>query len=289
MKIRSLKPEFWDDEEVANLTPMARLTLIGLICHADDEGRLRARATFVRSELFPYDDEITDRDVDAYLGELHEAGKVVLYGNAKQRYACIPNFVKHQYIRRPQESALPAPCDEYPIIRGGVQEPLPDAVRTVATARPYGGGPDRKGLDRKGGDDDRAGGRWLLSSPEFRTSVSKALGGIITNEHHRDEWIEKLHQKSRRIHKDAECVLPAQNWIDATEHAVKLVHAASVAVADSDALMGLVWSLAPEGKRLDGVPLDLSGVAGVVATEADVEARALESSRLLYGDLDGVA
>lgn len=165
MKIRTIKPSFWADEEIAALSPMARLTLLGLICNVDDEGRMRSRASFVRGRLFSYD-EFTDADVEMFLLELHNAGKIRLYGTDKQRYLVIPTFIDHQYIRRPQASDIPPPCEQYPIITGGPHEPVdmqanvgdssplsvqrPHGVRTASVQRPYSGSPEGKGREGKG-------------------------------------------------------------------------------------------------------------------------------------------
>lgn len=107
-RIRTLKPEFWEDELVGELSPLARLVFIGCISHADDEGRMRGSAAFVRSQVFAYDPVTTLEQVEAALQELHAARRITLYGGA-QRYLVVVNFLRHQRIRRPQLSALPAP------------------------------------------------------------------------------------------------------------------------------------------------------------------------------------
>ncbi len=105
-RIRTIKPEFWDDEVLASLPLGTRLLYIGLWNHADDEGRMRANPAFVRSKVFPYN---ADLDVGQMLTELAATGHVTLYQVDGQAYLHICNLTRHQRIDKPSPSALPAP------------------------------------------------------------------------------------------------------------------------------------------------------------------------------------
>ncbi len=106
MRIRTVKPEFWQSEKVASVSRDARLMFIGLWGLADDHGRLRANAALIRGQLFPYDDE---HDVAGWLAELVEAGLVQVYQVDGCSYAAIPGFAEHQKIDKRWDSKLPAP------------------------------------------------------------------------------------------------------------------------------------------------------------------------------------
>lgn len=106
MRIRSIKPEFWADEQVAGWPPHSRLAYIALWNEADDEGRLRASAAYLKSRLFPYEPTL---DMEAVLHPIIEAGKLVLFEHAGQRYGYLPTFHQHQVINRPTKSKLPKP------------------------------------------------------------------------------------------------------------------------------------------------------------------------------------
>lgn len=54
-RIRYLKPEFFSDEDLAELPFETRLTFAGLWCFADREGRLEDRPKFLKAMIFPYD------------------------------------------------------------------------------------------------------------------------------------------------------------------------------------------------------------------------------------------
>lgn len=105
MRIRTIKPEFWKSETVAELSPMARLLFIGLWNYADREGRMEDRPKRIKAEIFPYD----NLDVEILLEELYSHDFVTRYTVEGHRYIAIPKFLKHQ---RPNEreikSVLPA-------------------------------------------------------------------------------------------------------------------------------------------------------------------------------------
>lgn len=105
-RIRSIKPEFWQDELVAGLPMEARLLFIGLISLADDEGRFRANPRFVAAQVFPYDAQV---DVVAAMAHLERIGRVQLYEAEGQSFGWIRNFLKHQRIDKPKASPLPSP------------------------------------------------------------------------------------------------------------------------------------------------------------------------------------
>ena len=110
-RIRSLKPEFWEDERVAALSPWARLVFMGSWNHADDEGRLRWTPDYLNAALFMYDDHPT-RKVDEWMAEIEAQGIVVPYtGPAGQHLAWLPNFHKHQSPNKPQPPKYPGPED----------------------------------------------------------------------------------------------------------------------------------------------------------------------------------
>lgn len=117
-RIRSIKPEFWEDEDIALLSPMARLLYIATWNMADDEGLLRWGASFIKSRAFPYDDLALD-EIEALMVELVEAKFVHPYkgGRSLQPLGWIPSFGKHQKPNRPQPSKLPAPSLQNPVIK----------------------------------------------------------------------------------------------------------------------------------------------------------------------------
>ena len=105
MRMRMVKPEFFLDEELAEISPLARLFFIGLWLTADRSGRLEDRPERLRVQILPYDKKA---DVGKILSELAAANFIIRYEVANLRLIQIRSFGKHQRPH-PQEpiSELP--------------------------------------------------------------------------------------------------------------------------------------------------------------------------------------
>jgi hypothetical protein len=110
-RIRTVKPEFWEDELLGVMPRDARLLFIATFNMADDEGILRWTPAYIKAQAFMYDDDLTLKDVDQLMRCLTDTGLVFPFigGVAKQQMALVVNFRKHQRINRPQKSKLPPP------------------------------------------------------------------------------------------------------------------------------------------------------------------------------------
>jgi hypothetical protein len=105
-RIRTIKPDFFLHEGLAELTPLHRLLFIGLWTLADRDGRLEDRPRRIKAALFPWD----DCDIDALLADLDAADLIQRYEANGDAYIAIPSFQKHQRCH-PKETSfgLPAP------------------------------------------------------------------------------------------------------------------------------------------------------------------------------------
>jgi hypothetical protein len=107
-RIRSLKPEFWADEDLADLPRDARLLYMGLWNLSDEHGRLRGDARYVKGQLFPYDDDLDATAIDNLLWLLAKAGKVQRYEAEGRSYLFLPTLSRHQRLEPDKvESKLP--------------------------------------------------------------------------------------------------------------------------------------------------------------------------------------
>src|SRR6516225_1279453 len=104
-RIRTIKPEFWSDEKLAECTLGARLLFIGTWNFADDEGRMEYSPKRLKMQVFPGD----DIDVVALVEELAKYKLVILYRVGDRDYLAIPNFRKHERVDHPRASSIPAP------------------------------------------------------------------------------------------------------------------------------------------------------------------------------------
>lgn len=110
-RIRTVKPEFWEDELLGVMPRDARLLFIATFNMADDEGILRWTPAYIKAQAFMYDDDLTPKHVDQLMQCLTDTGLVFPFvgGVARQQMALVVNFRKHQRINRPQRSKLPPP------------------------------------------------------------------------------------------------------------------------------------------------------------------------------------
>lgn len=109
---RTIKPEFWADDQLAELSRDARFLYIGLWNLADEHGRARGDARYVKGQIFPYDDDLTAAAVDCLLDELAKARKVQRYRTDGGSYLFLPNLGKHQRLEPDKTpSKLPEPPD----------------------------------------------------------------------------------------------------------------------------------------------------------------------------------
>jgi hypothetical protein len=101
---RMIKPEFWEDEKVGELSFGARLLFIGSLNYADDEGYLRWNPEYLQSSIFIYD-KLSKNRIKSFMKEL-EKFKIIEVFETKNHFfvAKIKNFTKHQKISHPQPS-----------------------------------------------------------------------------------------------------------------------------------------------------------------------------------------
>lgn len=125
-RIRTLKPDIWQDRHLGRLPVGARLLFIGIITQADDEGRFRAELPLLRAAVFPFDDSIAgdtgalpglfaELDIAGWLALLEQAGRtserpglVRLYEVKGERFGDLPTWSSHQRIDSPRPSKLPS-------------------------------------------------------------------------------------------------------------------------------------------------------------------------------------
>ena len=107
MRIRSIKPEFWESESLGRVSREARLLFIGLFSCCDDVGRARASSRLLASRLYPYDDDAFKK-LPGWISELQKQGCIRLYQVDGEAYLDIPKWQNHQKIDKPSASKLPS-------------------------------------------------------------------------------------------------------------------------------------------------------------------------------------
>lgn len=109
MRMRTIKPGFFENDELAALPFQTRLLFAGLWLFCDREGRCEDRPKRIKAAIFPYDQV----DVPAMLDELSAADFIKKYEVGGLQLIQVTNFSEHQRPHKnEQESALPGPIGD---------------------------------------------------------------------------------------------------------------------------------------------------------------------------------
>lgn len=104
-RIRTIKPEFWQHEELSELPAETHILAAALLNHADDEGYFKANPKLVEAACFPLRD--LSVSVHDMLSDLSNIGYVTLMdGSDGKRYGRIEKFAEHQRVNRPSPSKI---------------------------------------------------------------------------------------------------------------------------------------------------------------------------------------
>lgn len=104
---RMIDPNIWQSEDFSRLSTLAKLVFIGLFSLADDEGRGRCNPVYLKSTLFPYEENIRSADIDKTLSEISSNMSVVLYSCDGSSYYSLLSWDTFQKIDRPSQSKIP--------------------------------------------------------------------------------------------------------------------------------------------------------------------------------------
>lgn len=102
MRIRTIKPEFYQSPDLGRVSREFRHLAAALISWADDEGYFRSHPALVAGSLFPFDADGKEF-VEAGLPKLAEVGFIQLFEGG---VGFLPTFSQHQRINRPTASRL---------------------------------------------------------------------------------------------------------------------------------------------------------------------------------------
>lgn len=100
-RIRTIKPEFFANEELGQCSPHARLLAIALLQMADSEGRLRYIPSQILAHAFPWE----ALDLSPLLHELFTIAYARKYCVSGREYLDIPTFCKHQRLTGKEASS----------------------------------------------------------------------------------------------------------------------------------------------------------------------------------------
>lgn len=105
-RIRTIVPEFWEDERFTDVSLPAWLLYIGMKNFADDSGVIVANETIIKSKVFPAREDIRKQQVSGWLKELIENSILVPFTYENKSYY-VMDFSSER-IDKPQKSKIPA-------------------------------------------------------------------------------------------------------------------------------------------------------------------------------------
>jgi len=154
-KIRTIKPELWDDEKLGGMKRDCRLLFIGLLSFADDSGVIKSNPTFIKNRIFPYDEDLRVSEVTKWLTALVEARMLIPFDYNKEGYYNIRTFCAHQVIDKRYERHIVPPhiVEELQKMQNTTWSHSDNIVTTPQ---------EGKGRERKG----KEGNRDALPAPE---------------------------------------------------------------------------------------------------------------------------
>lgn len=109
MTRRMIDSSMWENEKFGALPMGAKLLQVGMINHADDQGRVKAHPVYLSKAIFPYDEDVSVADIRKWLELLHANGTILLYVNDEKQYAQLTNWWKYQSLQYAQPSDYPRP------------------------------------------------------------------------------------------------------------------------------------------------------------------------------------
>jgi len=146
-RIRTIKPEFWASEQVANCDMLSRLLFIGLWNFCDDQGIHTASLKRLKMEVFP-GDEFADglATIRRLIDDLIANGLLIEYEVEGEWYWQVTGW-KHQKIEKPNNKY---PLPQVQNKRNSTTNRRPVAERSTTDRQPFDHVRERNGKEGKG-------------------------------------------------------------------------------------------------------------------------------------------
>lgn len=133
-RIRTIKPEFWEDEKIGRLPIPCRLFFIGCWNFADDFGVIKGNATLLKSQIFPYDENLRASEIKKWIDALVDARMLIPIIHAEESYYYIRTFRSHQILDKRYDKSYIGKDIVKDLINKALND---DDVNTTSTPRNY--------------------------------------------------------------------------------------------------------------------------------------------------------
>ncbi len=120
---RMIDPNIWVSEDFGKLSTLEKLIFIGMFSIADDYGYGKANPAYIKSVLFPYDDDKRIADIEKSLDNIAANMSVIFYTHNGKEYYSLTNWNKWQKVEKPSKFRnIPELGEDSEITRGMVGE-----------------------------------------------------------------------------------------------------------------------------------------------------------------------
>ena len=205
-RIRTIKPEFWRNDDLSSIPPEAALLAIGLLNVADDEGYFNANPKLISADVFPLRE--LSGSVTGMVEILGEIGYLKIYiGSDGKEYGQIVNFSIHQKINK----KTPSKIKELLLL----QDDSGRATGGLPTGKERKG--KEQGKEGKGKDDDFKEPKIILSETEAGEVANYLFTKIKThnpkNKSNPDSWISDIEKTLRVDGRSKKDLIEIIDWI----------------------------------------------------------------------------
>lgn len=179
-KARMLHRTISISSQVNKLTLPSRLLFTWMIAYADDDGRLKGEAEYIKAMVVPMTNWSLKK-IDGYVAEMHEAGLVIRWSDRETNECFIefPNWKRYQQIKsdRYKPSDLPSYQD-----KNGDKKST-DVIRDVSTLSPQSNAIKSSPIVNKSEANrmEREFEEELIGIADKNISGTPSLSSVITN------------------------------------------------------------------------------------------------------------
>lgn len=106
-RIRTVKPNHWNDKELPKISIQAHLLWIGMWNFSDDLGIIENDPLLIKSQVFPRRTDVRTEQVKSWLDQLVKARFILPFIHENESYFVHRTFNTHQKIDKPQPSKIP--------------------------------------------------------------------------------------------------------------------------------------------------------------------------------------
>ena len=213
-RIRSIKPEFFTDEDLGRLSPCHRLTFEGLWCYADKEGRLKDRPGYLKTMTLPYD----NIDFESILNDLckNSTGRgkpfITRYSVNNDNYIQINNFKEHQRPHHTEkDSILPANTPIDNVLATVTPRINPEGKEAVLKEEGMVIGKGKRKRREYPANFERL---WIIHPKGGKDAACKAMEKFFPDEEELARWVEKLEAYKKTVKWKEDISPNMSTWIN---------------------------------------------------------------------------